>query len=384
LDFNFIKRLKKDTILKQVKNKGYPKGMGVQATKGKYDFSSYVGKCFIDIPRGKESDKYMTDFYIKDSLPIWTILKVHREGEQKLFNKFSVLVKRGVDPNTIRAKSAILYKEAIFKHTLSGVNVPTKQEAQLYLGLIGSSLFTYFNIECASSIGIEREQLHDIEKLNAPYMKSNIIPKIVMKIENLQKNHFDANSLDIFDYEEKYKALLKELDKVVLEAFNLTKQEYALIDYATNIAIPWVIQKNYDVAFAHYDFNDSRIDEYVSIFTEHYNRLYEQSKFYFQATIYWSRYAIAIYFKTLKDKPTHQIEWKKEDNLDDFLKLMRGKTLENLFIQQDIKGFEQDGFYVLKPNEIKNWHQAIGYLDFYEFKDAILKAGKEKWKSLKA
>jgi len=72
------------------------------------------------------------------------------------------------------------------------------------------------------------------------------------------------------------------------------------------------IPENYDVAFAHYDFNDSRIDEYVSIFIEHYNRLYEQSELHFQATIYWSRYAIAIYFKTLKDKPTNQIEWKKE------------------------------------------------------------------------
>jgi len=55
--------------------------------------------------------------------------------------------------------------------------------------------------------------------------------------------------------------------------------------------------------------------------------------------------------------------------------------LDNLFIQKDIKGFELDGFYVVKPNEYKNWHEAIGYLDFYEFKKAILRAGKNKWKS---
>ena len=55
--------------------------------------------------------------------------------------------------------------------------------------------------------------------------------------------------------------------------------------------------------------------------------------------------------------------------------------ISNLFIQKDIKGFEKEGFYVVKPNEIKNWHKAIAYLDFYEFKDAILKAGKYKWKN---
>ena len=50
--------------------------------------------------------------------------------------------------------------------------------------------------------------------------------------------------------------------------------------------------------------------------------------------------------------------------------------MENLFIQKDIKGFEADGFYVVKPNEYKNWHEAIGYLDFYEFDKAILGAGR--------
>jgi hypothetical protein len=245
------------------------------------------------------------------------------------------------------------------------------------MGLLSSSFFKYYILQQGSSIGIEREQIHNPEKFSLPYIDTKEIIKYTKELENYSKNEFAQ-------YDKEFVNLKEKLNKAILKAFNLTKQEYALIDYATNIVIPWVIQKNYDVAFAHYDFNDSRIDEYVSIFTEHYNRLYEQSELYFQATIYWSRYAIAIYFKTLKDKPTHQIEWKKEDNLDDFLKLMRGKTLENLFIQQDIKGFEQDGFYVVKPNEIKNWHQAIGYLDFYEFKDAILKAGKEKWKSLKA
>jgi hypothetical protein len=79
-------------------------------------------------------------------------------------------------------------------------------------------------------------------------------------------------------------------------------------------------------------------------------------------------------------KPKELIIWEKEENIENFLTLMQGKTLENLFIQKDIKGFESDGFYVVKPNEIKNWHKAIGYLDFYEFQDAILRAGKSKWK----
>jgi hypothetical protein len=42
---------------------------------------------------------------------------------------------------------------------------------------------------------------------------------------------------------------------------------------------------------------------------------------------------------------------------------------QDLFIQKDIKGFENDGFYVIKPNEYKSWHPALAYLDLSEFID---------------
>jgi len=197
----------------------------------------------------------------------------------------------------------------------------------------------------------------------------------------IEREHFDTNNSNILEYENQYKKLLNLLDETVLNAFNLTEREYALVDYATNIVIPWVIQKDYDVAFAQYSYNDSRIDEYLNIFINHYTKLYKPNNLYFQATIHWSQYAIGIYFRILKSKPQSTIIWEKENNIEIFLQFMQGKTLENLFIQKDIKGFESNGFYVVKPNEIKNWHKAIGYLDFYEFKKAILRTGKNKWKS---
>ena len=74
-------------------------------------------------------------------------------------------------------------------------------------------------------------------------------------------------------------------------------------------------------------------------------------------------------------------KWIEEQNISNFIKLSGNKLLENLFVQKDIKGFEKDGFYVIKPNEYKNWHKAVSYLDFNEFKKAILNAGKKQWKN---
>lgn len=380
LDFNFIKRLKQyKSINKISEEQKYPKGMGIQATQGKYDISYHLNKDFIDIPRGKDSERYMSNFYIATKLPQWTISKVHRKGEEKLFDKFSVLVTRGVNTQTLKAKSAVLYKPAVFKHTLTGINVPDITIAKTFVGLLNSSLFAYYNIEVASSIGIEREQLHDEEKLQMPFIENENIVSLVSKIETLKKEHFDTKSSNILNYERDLNTLTDKLDKVVLEAFKLNEEEYALVDYANSIVIPWVIQKKYEIPFKKLDYKDEILKEYINIFVNHYSKIYVQNNMYFQANVLWHNYAIGIYFKVLNKKPDEVITWKKEETIQNFLRISGEQTLENLFIQKDIKGFEKDGFYVVKPNEHKNWHKAIGYLDFYEFNDAILKAGKNKW-----
>lgn len=44
---------------------------------------------------------------------------------------------------------------------------------------------------------------------------------------------------------------------------------------------------------------------------------------------------------------------------------------KNLFVQKDIKGFEKNSFYIIKPNEYKCWHRAMAWYDVAEFKEAI-------------
>ena len=42
-----------------------------------------------------------------------------------------------------------------------------------------------------------------------------------------------------------------------------------------------------------------------------------------------------------------------------------------IFEQKDVKGFEEDFFYVIKPNEYKCWHRAIAHYDLAEFIEDI-------------
>jgi hypothetical protein len=54
---------------------------------------------------------------------------------------------------------------------------------------------------------------------------------------------------------------------------------------------------------------------------------------------------------------------------------------KDLFIQKDIKGFEENSFYIIKPNEYKCWHRALAWYDSSEIKEAIQSTELERLKS---
>ena len=370
LDFNLIKRLKKH---KTIDNVIESKAQGI-TIKGedKKPAKEYIGMPYI-------KTDYFVPFYIKQTQEIWEKEFVHRNKKIELFKAPSLLISKGIS-TSLQLKMGIMKEDSVFSDSITAIKAKDIDTLYAVMSAWSSSLFKYMIFNTGSSIGIEREQAHNPEKFSMPYAYNKDIVKIAKQIEKLQKEHFDGNGANLLDYEIKLQNLVKSLNNTALKTFNLSDQEQALVDFAVNITIPWIMKKQYDDAFFPYSYKDERIEAYVKLFTDHYTALYAEQGLFFQATVYWNQYAIGIYFKTSKETQTETIIWKKEENIRHFLDFANGKKLANLFIQKDIKGFEKDGFYVVKPNEIKNWHKAIGYLDFYEFEDAILKAGKERWK----
>jgi hypothetical protein len=369
LDFNFIKRLKSlPKISNELTHK--PKQGITVGGSDKNPTAKYIGMPYVQT-------KQFKPFYILSTVSTWTKTYAHRNKNLEIFKAPSLLISKGINTD-LEMKIGILQRDAIFTDSITALKTDNQNTLYGIMGTLYSSLFKYYILNIGSSIAIEREQIHNPEKFGMPYIEDEAIIQSTKSLEKYSQN-------DFAQYDGEFEIFKEELNNNVLKAFNLNEQEYALVDYANSIVIPWVIQKKYDIAFKKLDLEQSNDKEYMkaylNIFINHYTNIYKHANMYFQANVKWSKYAIGIYFKVLKDKPNEQITWQQEENIQNFLKLSPTQTIENLFIQKDIKGFEKDGFYVVKPNEYKNWHKAIGYLDFYEFRDAILRAGKQKWKN---
>jgi len=235
-------------------------------------------------------------------------------------------------------------------------------------------------IHTASSIGTEREQVHNPEKFNIPYIFSEEVITLVKKIEKVSEKEI------IFKNEAKLIHLKQILNEHILKIFNLNEQEKALISYSENILIPWIMEKHFSSVFRKLNIKNNKdkdfLINYLNTFIEEFSDMLQNENKYLSAKIVYNEYAIGFYFTIRKSLSNLEyIKWIEEQNISNFIKLSGDKLLEDLFVQKDIKGFEKDGFYVIKPNEYKNWHKAVSYLDCNEFKKAILNAGKRQWKN---
>ena len=122
------------------------------------------------------------------------------------------------------------------------------------------------------------------------------------------------------------------------------------------------------------------LKKYANIFLSEFKRIYEDE--FIQIEVYALNHFIAMNFIFLKEKPqdeiriipNNEISNQKQvcDSIANSVSLY--KIAKDLYIQKDIKGFEENSFYIIKPNEYKCWHRAMAWYDIAEIKEAIQSA----------
>jgi hypothetical protein len=126
------------------------------------------------------------------------------------------------------------------------------------------------------------------------------------------------------------------------------------------------------------------LEKYADVYIQEFEKIYDDE--FLQVKIYPLKHFIAMNFVFQKEKPIDKTLYctDKKDVFDVLHVLANNLSIsqitnttdpsKDLFIQKDIKGFEENSFYIIKPNEYKCWHRAMAWYDVAEFKEAIQKA----------
>jgi len=383
LDFNLVIRLRTayESIIDRISNKEiYSFGQGMQIGGGnKIDVSHRIGKRFIDARKDVEA------FWINPNKnKKWATQYVHRARENQIFKAPLLLILKGFKSD-FRCWSAYSESDVLFQDAFTSISVSNNEysdDLKTISGILYSKLFSYINLQTFSSSGIEREQAHNKEKFSLPFVEAKEIVTTVDQIIKLKKRNFSFETLLDANVTTQIRNLENELDNLVLEAFDFSRQEKDLLNYSNDIVIPMLMKhEGYENIFKPIQSGDKTLKDYVNLFLNRFNGVYEATNQKLVSEIHYTNHVIGVFFKLvpITDKVKLETHIKVENSqiLQTLSTLGNVQITDRLFIQKDIRGFEKNGFYIVKPNEKRLWHKAIAHLDLNEFTDAILTAGKK-------
>lgn len=366
-DFLLIKKLKNryKSLENYINEYNFDYSTGIQISDGSKDATHFLGRKLIDSRKG--IDAYKVN--IKHST-IFDKQKIHRTRQEKFFKPPYVLMKKGFNIKTYKLRAAYSDEEFLYRDAITGIVGKDEDVLLSMLGLINSSFYSYLNLMLGTSAGIEREQAFPTEILKFPAIIDNGISTRASEIVNIvnSKDHIDN-----FNNEQINKSIF-ELDKYILECFGLENSNS--VDYILNVQIPLLAGKS-----IYEDVSVCQLREYASIITSYFDRILNLNEQFMSVKIYnkiLSRYS-AIEFVISDIKPDNKVvvidtttNSLDTETLDLFSKFMVTKVNDMFYQIKDVINFEEKSFFILKTNELKNWHKAIAELDLSNVINSIL------------
>jgi hypothetical protein len=396
LDYVLLKKLEqnKTKIIDLIDGKTVFKGAGILKGTPKDNFNFLIGLPLIN---NSQVNNFYTSNNEKHLLKKNEVFLESGRIEQ-LFDGTKILIKE----QAIRETSiGVSFNEdkSVFKKGIFGINSKdTTFIKKIYLYLL-SDLYTYYVYSTSGSWGTStRPQIRlDDEYLSFPYIEPNETQKerLISLVDNLlkpYKDHYIENKLIAYNSEPNPDILI-EINEIINEIYGIKGYEKDLIDYVLNVS-RYQFQDSKQHLVSEFNNADYRnkiqvLEKYADVFIQEFSKIYDEE--YMQVEVYEMNHFIAMHFISLNEKPKNRKQVEVVKEVDDTSKLFKKlATLSisklvnstnaehNLFIQKDLKGFEDNSFYVIKPNEYKCWHRAMAWYDVAEFKEAIQRAELER------
>lgn len=380
LDFNLLNR-KKDTLKTYLNKNNIHYGKGIEQGNPKKSFPFLKNLHLI------KKENY-TNIYTENS-------KLERISQEEinvkagrtidLFeNEKIILGKR--TRNETYLKFSFSGKNSAFTENFYGITTNKLEIISSIFCLFLSDYYSYYIYLTSANWGVYNPEINLNEYISFPYIAPN---------KEVEKKFYDIFSNFLKPYKENINAefksetlpsnndFLKKINTLIYDIYNIKDYEKDLIDYVLNVS-RYQFQENKQHLFTKkVDSNEEFLEKYANVYIQEFEKIYDDE--FIQVEIYPLKHFIALNFVFLDSKPYKPIIYPdKNDEIEILKRLANNLSIElitnthdvtkNLFIQKDIKGFESNSFYIIKPNEYKCWHRAMAWYDVAEFKEAIQKA----------
>jgi hypothetical protein len=367
----------------------WDKGTGIMVGKSKNKGFWNLNSLFLnsrkEFPLVVSNDDCIT--VAKANLP----LEVEAPRREKLFIGPKVLITEG-SRNT---KAGFCNFTVFFKKSIYSIVGSEKDINYLrFLTIvIKSDLIQYYLFHTSSDWGTERDRIHFYELLSIPFFlpeealnsreSHKIVNEVARKVERFEK---DLEKEKWFGKEqikmEKSKKLFNELEPLIHEYYNVDKYESMLIDDTLRLAIksfhPRQDQENIPTLR---EPEKGECEDYTKILCEMLNHFGKGSQFQVRGEIFkGTPYSVVHVSLTDRISTSVSVSDAKE-NLTSAIKRMESLLQEkkgSFDFCQNLKVFDGDSLYILKPMQMRFWSRTTALNDADEIAGAILSSRRKK------
>ncbi len=385
LDYIFLKRLDdyKIKIKDLIDDKIVFGGAGIErGEKTKY----YPELINLPILENKEITKNYTKLRASHKVLNEKDVHLSRGRNPEIFYNNKILFKEQnedeSDPLFSFADEILVFRKGIF--SISSTDVKFIKNIFSYLT---SGLYTYFLFEtsCAWGVATRPAIRFNEEFLAFPFVESkysNELIKLVDQFLEPLKKHY-AQDFPMGNPPENKKAKEK-INEIIEKTYQIRGYEKDLIDYVLDVSRYQFQESKQNKILRKISNNDNTIKAYIDVFFSELEPIYSDE--FISVEVYNLDHFIALNFVFSNEKPINRIvDGKGKDEKIVLEKIAKTASIsqisKDIFIQKDIKGFEENSFYIIKPNEYKCWHRAMAWYDVAEIKEAIQTAELERLKN---
>jgi hypothetical protein len=311
----------------------------------------------------KKAIDFYLNYYKKNSLSNLPRLNIFRRlGKKEAYNSPHAVLKKGLENKFVCA--SYLSEDCSFRDGVYGFYTSSENKDYLktMVAFLNSKLSNYYLFLSISSYGIEREQIMLNEYLEMPFadFDENDHKQIINNINLIINNKIELSSTVLNNFFD------EGIEKIIIDNFKLTQKEINLIEDTININLDLFHKGEKSIAFNRVLPNESLL--YAEMLCKELNDFLATNNLKINATIYDTQLydPLNLIKLTFSDK-TESIQQQPLLDMQNTLKQLDQYTMEkeaqSIYLQKQLKYFDKDKIYLIKPNQKRFWTRSQALSD---------------------
>jgi type I restriction-modification system DNA methylase subunit len=329
---------------------------------------------FIPLTKGvsEKSESIYKQYYdLKEENSLKKIDVFRRIGKNKaVYQGPHILVKSGLSDKKICA--SYINEDCLFSDKVLGISGGSKRILKSITALINSNISSYYLFLISASIGIEREEIKPNEVYELPINIDDADLEKLAELFSVIQNRIYKNyplKVDISDLE-------KDINQFIFDFYSLTKNERILIEDFLSFSQSLLFDGHKSFALKPITVAENK--SYGSLLSKELNNFLSSDKYTVNSSVFDIQKSTPLNIVKLSfDKKKNDTTVFDSKLYDKYLNAINQYTLSSLtrsiYIQKQIKYYEANSIYIIKPNQKRFWSGSMAINDANELINEILK-----------